>query len=191
MSTLLSTIVAAALVNNVILVQFLGVSSLFAYSNRLRSALELALLSFLVLFLASLINLLLYRSVLAPLGLENLKLIVFIGISSSICTGLGILVEHYYALSMQRHRFAFYLVGGNSAVIGISLINSVSVLSIAESFAYSLGAAAGFAFVLIGFAALRQRLETADLPAPFRGYPINLISAGIIAMCLLGFAGLV
>ena len=92
---------------------------------------------------------------------------------------------------MRRQKLAFYLVGGNSAVIGVSLLNTINVFSIAESFAYSLGAALGFALLLISFTALRQRLETADIPTPFRGAAINLVSAGIIAMCLLGFAGLV
>ena len=191
LSNLLSIIVAAALVNNVILVQFLGVSSLFAYSNRLQSALELAMLSFFVLLAASFTNLLLYRWVLHPLGLEVLKLVVFVTISSGLSTWLALIIERHYPLSMQRHRLAFALVGGNSAVLGVALLNSVSTSSIIEAFAYSLGAATGFAFVLIGFAALRQRLETADSPAAFRGFPINLISAGIVAMCLLGFAGLV
>lgn len=90
---------------------------------------------------------------------------------------------------MRRQKLAFYLVAGNSAVIGVSLLSTIDAVSIGESFATSLGAALGFASLLVAFAALRQRLETADIPAPFRGAAINLVSAGIIAMCLLGFAG--
>lgn len=182
---------AAALVNNVALVQLLGVSSLFAYSNRLRSAVELALISFLVLFIASFTNLLLFRFILLPLGLDFLKLICFVAISSGLTTFLALQIQDRFPLSMRRHKLAYYLVGGNSAVIGISLLNSISVLTVVESLFYSFGTAAGFAGVLIAFAALRQRLETADIPTPFRGAAIHLISAGIVAMCLLGFAGLV
>ena len=82
MTQIFSIIVAAALVNNMVLVQSLGVSSLFAYSNRLQNAIELALVSFLVIFLASAINLILYRGLLAPLGLEYLALVCFVGVSS-------------------------------------------------------------------------------------------------------------
>ncbi len=90
---------------------------------------------------------------------------------------------------MRRQKLAFYLVGGTSAVIGVSLLSIVDVLSIGESFAYSLGAALGFVSLLIAFAALRQRLDTSDIPVPFKGAAIHLVSAGIIAMCLLGFTG--
>ena len=191
MSDFLSIVLAAALVNNVALVQLLGVSPLFAYSNRLQSAVELALLSFIVLFSASFINLLLYRFVLGPLRLDVLKLLCFVAISTGITTLLSIWVGRHYPLSIRRHGLAMLLVGGNSAVIGISLLSVVSARSVLQSLAYSLGTALGFALLLIAFAALRLRLDAADVPQPFRGAAIYLISAGIIAMSMLGFAGLV
>jgi electron transport complex protein RnfA len=187
-SNILSIIVAAALVNNVVLVNFLGVSSLFLFTNRLQNAIELALLSFLVLFTSAVINLLLFTVVLEPLGLEFLKLLCFVGTSAGLTTWMALRIEEKFP---RRQRLAFYLIGGNSAVVGVSLLNTVSVLSLGESLAYSLGAALGFALLLIGFAALRLRIDTADVPAPFRGAAIHLISAGIFSMCLLGFAGLV
>ena len=191
MTQIFSIIVAAALVNNMVLVQSLGVSSLFAYSNRLQNAIELALLSFLVIFLASAINLILYRGLLAPLGLEYLALVCFVGVSSILTLLVLHSLEKNFPLSMRRQRLAFYLIGGNSSIIGLSLLNTASVRSVVDCLAYSFGAALGFAVVLLAFAALRQRLDSADVPAPFRGAAIQLISAGIAAMCLLGFAGLV
>jgi len=186
-----SIIVAAALVNNIVLVQSLGVSSLFAYSNRLRNAIELALVSFLVIFLASAINLILYRGLLAPLGLEYLALLCFVGVSSILTLLVLHSLEKYFPLSMRRQRLAFYLIAGNSSIIGLSLLNTASARSVVDCLAYSFGAAMGFALVLLAFTALRQRLDGADVPAPFRGAAIQLISAGIAAMCFLGFAGLV
>jgi electron transport complex protein RnfA len=188
---LLSIIVAAALVNNVVLIQSLGVSSLFAYSNRLQSTIELALVSFLAIFLASSINLLLYRGILLPLGLEYLALLCFVGVSAILTSLLLRRLEKEFSLSMRKQEFAFYLICGNSSIIGLSLLNSSALLSIADSLVYSFGAALGFALILLAFAALRQRLDTADVPAPFRGAAIQLISAGIVAMCLLGFSGMV
>ncbi|PCJ23125.1 MAG: electron transport complex subunit RsxA [SAR86 cluster bacterium] len=187
----LSIIVAAALVNNVALVQLLGVSSLFFPNSRLQNALELALLNFIVLFAASVINLLLFKFILLPLELAFLKLIVFVATSACITTLVLNRIKLKFPLSMRQQKLAFYLTGGNSAVIGVSIINSVSTLSISQSVAYSLGAAIGFSGLLIAFAALRLRLDTADVPAPFRGTAIQLVSAGIVAMLLLGFAGLV
>jgi electron transport complex protein RnfA len=186
-----SIIVAAALVNNMVLIQSLGVSSLFAYSNRLRNAIELALVSFLVIFLASAINLILYRGLLAPLGLEYLALLCFVGVSSILTLLVLHSLEKYFPLSMRRQRLAFYLIAGNSSIIGLSLLNTASERSVVDCLAYSFGAAMGFALVLLAFTALRQRLDAADVPAPFRGAAIQLISAGIAAMCFLGFAGLV
>lgn len=191
MTQLFSTLVAAALVNNIILIQSLGVSSLFAYSNRLQDAIELALLSSVVIFTASSVNLILYRGLLAPLGLEYLALLCFVGVSATLTSLLLHTLKKKFPLSMRRQQTAFYLIGGNSAIIGLSLLNTASVLSIVDSLAYSFGAAIGFALILVGFAALRLRLDTADTPAPFRGAAIQLISAGIAAMVLLGFAGLV
>jgi len=186
-----SIIVAAALVNNMVLIQSLGVSSLFAYSNRLRNAIELALVSFLVIFLASTINLILYRGLLAPLGLESLALLCFVGVSSILTLLVLHSLEKKFPLSMRRQRLAFYLIAGNSSIIGLSLLNTASTRSVVDCLAYSFGAATGFALVLLAFTALRQRLDGADVPAPFRGAAIQLISAGIAAMCFLGFAGLV
>ena len=191
MTQIFSIIVAAALVHNMVLIQSLGVSSLFAYSNRLRNAIELALVSFLVIFLASAINLILYRVLLAPLELEYLALLCFVGVSSILTLLVLHSLEKYFPLSMRRQRLAFYLIAGNSSIIGLSLLNTASERSVVDCLAYSFGAAMGFALVLLAFTALRQRLDGADVPAPFRGAAIQLISAGIAAMCFLGFAGLV
>lgn len=191
MTQIFSIIVAAALVNNMVLIQSLGVSSLFAYSNRLRNAIELALVSFLVIFLASAINLILYRGLLTPLGLQYLALLCFVGVSSILTLLVLHSLEKYFPLSMRRQRLAFYLIAGNSSIIGLSLLNTASARSVVDCLAYSFGAAMGFALVLLAFTALRQRLDGADVPAPFRGAAIQLISAGIAAMCFLGFAGLV
>ena len=191
MTQIFSIIVAAALVNNMVLIQSLGVSSLFAYSDRLRNAIELALVSFLVIFLASAINLMLYRGLLTPLGLEYLALLCFVGVSSILTLLVLHNLEKYFPLSMRRQKLAFYLIAGNSSIIGLSLLNTASARSVVDCLAYSFGAAMGFALVLLAFTALRQRLDGADVPAPFRGAAIQLITAGIAAMCFLGFSGLV
>ena len=191
MSTYISIIIAAALVNNVVLVQLLGVSSLFFSSSRLQNAIELAALNFVVLFSAAVINLLLFRFLLAPLGLEFLSLLFFVVVSSAITGLLLQWLKQKFPLSMRQQKLAFYLTGANSAVVGVSLLNTVNTLNITQSIAYSLGAALGFSLLIVAFAALRLRLETCDVPGPFRGAAIQLISAGIVAMFLLGFAGLV
>ena len=171
--------------------QLLGVSSLFLSSNKLQNALELALLNFVVLFLAASINLAIFRLILNPLGLEFLRIICFVAVSSTLTILILESLKKKFPLSLRRQRLAFYLTSGNSAILGVSIINADSVLSLTHGVAYNFGAALGFALMIISFAALRLRLDTADIPTPFRGAAIQLISAGIVSMCLLGFAGLV
>ncbi len=191
MTTYFGIIIGAALVNNVFLVQLLGVSSLFLSSNKLQNAVELALLNFVVLFVAASVNLLIFRYLLQPFALEFLRIIFFVAVSSALTIVILESLKKKFTLSLRRQRLALYLTSGNSAILGVSIINANSVLGIAGGIAYSFGAALGFALMIIAFAALRLRLESADVPAPFRGAAIQLISAGIVSMCLLGFAGLV
>jgi len=190
-SQFLSIIFAAALVNNVVLVQFLGVSSLFAYSHSLNAAIKLAWVSGLVMFASATVNILLAHFILRPLNLEFLALVSYVLISAVLTRLLLMQIDRGLTDATRRHGLEFLLISGNSAIVGLSLINTASIRSIPENITYSLGAACGFAAVLILFAALRERLDTAAVPAPLRGAPVHLISAGIVAMCLLGFAGLV
>ena len=191
MSQFFGIIIAAALVNNLVLVQLLGVSALFSYSNNLRNAIELAWVSGSIMFASAVINLLVGRWLLVPLQLEFLQLILFVVVSASLAQLLFSQLAPRLPHSFRRLGLEFYLISGNSAIVGLSLLNMTSVRSIPDSITYSLGAAIGFGLLLVMFAALRERLDTADIPAPLRGAPIHLISAGIVAMCLLGFAGLV
>jgi electron transport complex protein RnfA len=92
--------------------------------------------------------------------------------------------------STRQQGLLLFLTGGNSAVLGATLLSSTSVLSLGENIAYSFGAALGYSLMIVGFAALRIRLEFADVPAPFRGSSIQLITAGLVAISLLGFAGM-
>lgn len=190
MTNYLSIIVAAALVNNLILIQLFGVSSLFYSTKRLPQAVEFALFNFAVLFLSLLINLLIFRFFLVPFHLESFRLLVFVATSALLTTVFLQLITKNFPLSTRQQSLLLFLSGGNSAVLGATLLSSTSVLTLSEHIAYSFGAALGYSLMIIGFAALRIRLEFADVPAPFRGSAIQLISAGLVAMSLLGFAGL-
>lgn len=190
MANYLSIIITAALVNNLVLVQLLGVSSLFYATNHLQRSIEFALFNFIVLFLAVAVNLVLYQFLLVPLELELFKLLCFVASSAIISTLLLKKIDKKYPLLQRQQQLAFFLSGGNSAILGTAIINTDSSLSILEGLAYGFGAALGYSLLIIAFAALRLRLENADVPSPFQGPAIQLITAGIIAISLLGFAGL-
>jgi electron transport complex protein RnfA len=186
----LSIIVAAALVNNLILIQLVGVSSLFYSTKKLPQAIEFALLNFAVLFLASVVNISVYRFILLPLHLEFFRLVVFVATSALLTTLFLHVITKRLPFSTRQQGLLLFLTGGNSAVLGATLLSSTSVLSLGENIAYSFGAALGYSLMIVGFAALRIRLEFADVPAPFRGSSIQLITAGLVAISLLGFAGM-
>jgi len=191
LATLFSTIIAAALVNNLALVQLLGVSTFFSASRQFSAAAELALLSILVLFPAACINLLLQALVLEPLNLEFLRLFLFVAVSAGITGLLARQLVSVFPLLARRHIRAVLLMCSNSAVIGLSFLQGSSLSSLPMKLVYSFGAAAGFSMSLLLFAALRQRIDQGSSPAALRGIPLYLISAGIASMALLGFAGLV
>jgi electron transport complex protein RnfA len=186
----LSIIVAAALVNNLILIQLVGVSSLFYSTKKLPQAIEFALLNFAVLFLASVVNISVYRFILLPLHLEFFRLVVFVATSALLTTLFLHVITKRLPFSTRQQGLLLFLTGGNSAVLGATLLSSTSALSLGENISYSFGAALGYSLMIVGFAALRIRLEFADVPAPFRGSSIQLITAGLVAISLLGFAGM-
>lgn len=190
MTNYLSIITAAALVNNLILIQLFGVSSLFYSTKRLPQAIEFALFNFVVIFLASVINLIIFLFFLIPLNLEFFKLIAFVATSALLTTLFLNMITKSLPFSIRQQGLLLFLTGGNSAVLGATLLSSTNSLALGEQFAYSFGAALGYSLMIIGFSALRIRLEFADIPAPFQGSAIALISAGLVAISLLGFAGL-
>lgn len=190
MTNYLSIIIAAALVNNLILIQLLGVSSLFYSTKRLPQAIEFALFNFVVLFAASITNLFFYRFVLIPLHIEFLRLVIFVGSSALLTTTLLRIISARLPITARQQGLLLFLTGGNSAVLGATLLSSNSILDFSENIAQNFGAALGYSLMIVGFAAVRLRLESADIPAPFRGSAIALITAGLVTISLLGFAGL-
>jgi len=191
LSILVTTVLAAALVNNLLFVQLVGVSSLFFYTRRLKNSIEFCWLASTLLFAASVINLLLYRWVLAPLNAEFLSLMLFVIVSASIGLGIATIIRKQYPLIAFRQDLAITLFSVSSAVIGAALVTTTSLLSTLELVFYCFGSAVGFGITTTAFAALRQRIDHTEVPSVMRGTPLELISAGIIAMAFLGFAGLV
>jgi electron transport complex protein RnfA len=191
MSDFISLILAAALVNNLVFVQLLGVSYFFSASNRLSAAIELSLFTGAVFLVSSFLAHLIFKFLLHPLGLDIFKLIVFLVLSGALSTLLAVIVRDNFPRSYRSNQLLFHFAGGNSAVIGLMLTNNFSNMSLLQTMTYSLGTAIGFGLVVVGFSAMGLRLSTADVPASFRGSPLLLLSAGIAAMGFLGFSGLV
>lgn len=182
-------LLTTVLVNNFVLAQFLGLCPFMGVSRKMDTALGMGFATAFVLTLASVSAHLLDRFLLIPYGIEFLRTIAFI-VSIAVIVGL---TELFIAkASPLLHRvLGVYLplITTNCAVLGVALLNSREQHNLLESAVYGLGAALGFTLVLILFAALRERLDAADIPAPFRGTPIALITAGILAIAFMGFGG--
>lgn len=182
-------IIAAAFVNNFVLVQFLGLCPFLGATRRIESAFGMGLATGLVLTTASALSYLTETFLLAPYGLGHLKLIAYILIIGASVQLTEILIRRFSPLLHRVLGLYIPLIASNCAVLGVALLNSTASRSLIASILYGAGAALGFALVLAMLAGLRERLEFADVPAPFRGSAIALVTAGILSLAFLGFAG--
>lgn len=184
-------LISAVLVNNFVLVKFLGLCPFMGVSKRLETATGMALATTFVLTLASVASYLVQAYVLAPLGLEYLRTIAFILIIAALVQFTELVVRKTSPLLYRVLGIFLPLITTNCAVLGVALLNIQEQHSLIGSTIFGFGAAAGFSLVLILFAAMRERLAAADVPVPFQGASIALITAGMMALGFMGFAGLV
>ena len=184
-------LVSTVLVNNFVLVQFLGLCPFMGVSSRLETAMGMSLATTFVLTLASLCSYLTYTYLLEPFGLEFLQTISFILVIAFVVQFTEMVVHKTSPLLHKVLGIFLPLITTNCAVLGVALLNIKKAKGFIESILYGFGAAIGFSLVLILFAAMRERITVADVPAPFKGAAIAMISAGIMSLAFMGFTGLV
>lgn len=191
MTELALILVATVLVNNFVLVKFLGLCPFMGVSRKLETAAGMALATTFVLTLSSVCSYLVNAWLLAPLGLEYLRTIAFILVIAALVQFTEMVVQKTSPLLYQVLGIYLPLITTNCAVLGVALLNIQESHGFLESMVYGLGAALGFSLVLVMFAGIRERIAVADVPAPFQGAAIALITAGLMALGFMGFAGLV
>ncbi|MFT5502141.1 MAG: electron transport complex protein RnfA [Woeseiaceae bacterium] len=190
MTDLILILVSTVLVNNFVLVRFLGLCPFMGVSRNLEAAFGMSLATAFVLTLSSAVAYLLHEYVLLPLQLEYLKTISFILVIAASVQFAEIMVRRLSPLLYQLLGIYIPLIATNCAVLGVALLNVQQAEGFVQSVFYGFGAAGGFALVLILFAAIRERLEAADVPLPFRGTAIALMTAGIMSLAFMGFSGM-
>ena len=191
MKELALILVSTVLVNNFVLVRFLGLCPFMGVSRKLQTATGMALATTFVLTLASVCSYLVQAWLLAPLGLEYLRTISFILVIAAVVQFTEMIVRRTSPLLYQVLGIYLPLITTNCAVLGVALLNVQESHGFLQSMVYGFGAAVGFSLVLVMFAGVRERVAAADVPAPFRGASIALITAGLMSLAFLGFAGLV
>ena len=184
-------LLGAILVNNFVLVQFLGLCPFMGVSSKLETAIGMSSATTFVLTLASICSWMTYEWLLEPLGLEYLRTITFILVIAVVVQFTEMVVRKTSPLLYKVLGVFLPLITTNCAVLGVALLNINKEHSFVESALYGFGAAAGFSMVLVLFAAMRERIAVADVPVPFKGAAVGMVTAGLMSLAFMGFAGLV
>jgi electron transport complex protein RnfA len=184
-------LISAIFVNNIILVQCIGLCPFVGSSNKIEIAISVAGSTTIVLTISAILSFLIDRWILTPLNIEYFKAIFFIFVIVVIVLLIKMYVEKNKPLLDRSIGTFLPLIATNSAVLGVALQNITEEHTLLETFLYSFGISIGFSLVLISFSAMRERITCADVPKPFIGSSITLITAGLTSLAFMGFIGLI
>ena len=184
-------IIGAIFVNNVVLAQFLGICPFLGVSSKVETSLGMGAAVTFVMALSSLVVWLIQTYILAPLGIEYMQTIVFILVIAALVQMVEIMLKKLSPSLYQALGIFLPLISTNCAVLGVAILMIQKEFNLLQSVVYSVSTAIGFALALVIFAGLRERLEFEEVPKAFRGVPIALITASLLAMAFMGFSGMV
>ena len=190
MSNLIMIIVTTALVKNVVLSQFLGICAFLGVSKKIDTSLSMGAAVTVVITIAAAVTNILYNLVLAPFDLDYLKTIVFILVIAALVQMVEMFLKKTSPAIYQALGIFLPLITTNCAVLGVSLTNVQDGFNFIESVTAGIGTGLGFTIAIVLLASLRERINESDIPAPFRGAPIVLLSAALMAIAFMGFSGL-
>ena len=191
MSEYLLLLIGTVFVNNIVLAKFLGLCPFMGVSRKVETAIGMSAATTFVLTLSAVLSYLINTWILAPLELEYLRTIAFIIAIAAVVNFTEMVVHKTSPLLYNVLGIFLPLITTNCAVLGVALINVQEQNGFFESVIYGFGAALGFSLVLILFAALRERINVADVPAPLKGSAIGLVTAGLMSLAFMGLGGLV
>lgn len=190
MSNLIMIALGSALVSNVVLSQFLGLCPFLGVSKKTETAAGMGTAIIFVITLASLVAAVLYKFVLDPLGLDYLKTIVFILVIAALVQFVEMFLKKAMPSLYEALGVYLPLITTNCAVLGVALNNVQASYNIIESVVNGFATALGFTIAIIILAGIREKIEYNDVPQPFQGMPIVLVTAGLMAIAFCGFSGL-
>ncbi|MGE4342807.1 MAG: electron transport complex subunit RsxA [Geoalkalibacter sp.] len=191
MAGLLIILISAIFVNNFVLARFLGICPFLGVSKKVETALGMGMAVTFVMTVASAVTWLVQRFVLVPLGVEYLQTIAFILVIASLVQLVEMVVQKTSPVLHQSLGIFLPLITTNCAVLGLAVLNIQKDYSFLEAVVFAVGAAVGFTLALVLFAGLRERLDLCPVPEAFRGTAIATVTAGLLSLAFMGFAGLV
>ncbi len=188
---LFELIIAASLINNFVFTRFLGLCIFFGVSRKMETAVGMSITFTSVMMISAALSWIVFNYVMVPLDIAFLKIIIFIGIVAGFVQASDTIMRKvspdlYYKLGIY-----LALISTNCIILAVPLINAREHYSFIESIAFAFGSGLGFALALIIMASIREKLELADIPAPFKGTPIAFVVTGLIALAFTGFSGLI
>jgi electron transport complex protein RnfA len=187
---LIMIIISGALINNVVLNQFLGICSFLGVSQQMKASASLGGAVIFVITIASGVASLLYDYVLAPLGLDFMKTIVFILVIAALVQIVEMFLKKKSPSMYQALGIYLPLITTNCAVLGVALTNVQNGYNFTQCVYSGFGTAVGYTIAIVLLASIRSRIREEDIPAPLRGAPIVLISAALMSIAFMGFSGL-
>ncbi len=190
MNSLILIIVSCALINNVVLNQFLGICSFVGVSQQMKASASLGGAVIFVLTIASAVASLLYDFVLKPFGLDYMKTIVFILVIAALVQIVEMFLKKTSPGIYKALGIYLPLITTNCAVLGVALTNVKDEYNFIESVFAGFGTAVGYTIAIVLLAGIRARINESDIPKPFRGAPVVLLSAALMSIAFMGFGGL-
>ncbi len=191
MVELLLILVSAVFVNNFVLARFLGICPFLGVSKKVETALGMGMAVIFVMTIASVVTWFIQYFVLIPFGIEYLQTIAFILVIASLVQLVEMVVQKASPVLYQSLGIFLPLITTNCAVLGVAVLNIQKGYSFLETVVFALGASLGFTLAMVLFAGLRERIDLCPVPASFRGTAIALVTAGLLSLAFMGFAGLV
>ena len=189
-TSLVMIVIGSALINNVVLSQFLGICSFLGVSKQMKASASLGGAVIFVITIASAVANLLYDYVLSPLGLDFMKTIVFILVIAALVQIVEMFLKKTSPGVYKALGIYLPLITTNCAVLGVALTNVQNSYNFIESVLAGFGTALGFTLAIVLLAGIRSRIHEEDIPAPLRGAPIVMISAALMSIAFMGFSGL-
>ncbi len=183
--------VSAILVNNFVLSRFLGICPFLGVSKQVETAFGMGMAVTFVMTLSGILTYLVNKYILISLGLEYLQTAAFILVIASLVQFVEIVLQKMSPTLYQALGVFLPLITTNCAVLGLALLNIQYKFGLVQTIFHSFFAAIGFSLAIVLFAGIREKLETSDVPLPFKGFPIALITASLMSIAFLGFTGLV
>lgn len=184
---LLSTV----LVNNFVMSRFLGICPFLGVSKKISTAAGMGAAVTFVMAIASLFTYIIQYAILEPMGLEYLQTIAFILVIAALVQFVEMVIQKMSPTLYQALGVYLPLITTNCAVLGVAIINIQEKYDMLQTLFNGTGAALGFTLAIVLMAGVRERLELSDIPEPLKGFPITLITAGLMSVAFLGFQGLI